>query len=348
MKPKKSPAPAAQTPPAEGSAAPSGQTMRAIVQYQYGLADALHPATVAVPDIADNQVLIRVRAAGLDRGTWHMATGLPYPVRAVSGWRAPKNPVPGLDVAGTVAAVGAAVTRFAVGDEVFGFGKGSFAEYAVAAESLLALKPADLTFEQAAAVPVSGVTALQALRDAGKLKAGQQVLVTGASGGVGSYAVQIAVAMGATVTGVCSGAKADLVRGLGAETVIDYAREDFAASGRRYDLIVDTAGNPSLKRLRRALTSGGTAVIVGGEHGDRWTGGLFRPIGGMLLSLFSRQRFVMFMARQTAADLERLSELIVSGEVTPSIDRTYPLEQMPVAIGRLDAGEIRGKAVITV
>jgi NADPH:quinone reductase-like Zn-dependent oxidoreductase len=322
--------------------------MRAIVQYEYGLADALHPATVAVPDIADSQVLIRVRAAGLDRGTWHMATGLPYPVRAVSGWRAPKNPIPGLDVAGTVAAVGAAVTRFAVGDEVFGFGKGSFAEYAVASESLLAPKPAELTFEQAAAVPVSGLTALQALRDAGKLQAGQQVLVTGASGGVGTYAVQIAVAMGAVVTGVCSGAKADLVRGLGADTVIDYAREDFAAAGRRYDLIVDTAGNPSLKRLRRALAPRGTAVIVGGEHGDRWTGGLFRPIGGMLLSLFSRQRFVMFMARQNAADLERLSELVASGEVAPSIDRTYPLEQMPTAIGRLDAGEIRGKAVITV
>ncbi|MGM0931292.1 MAG: NAD(P)-dependent alcohol dehydrogenase [Actinomycetota bacterium] len=348
MGPKETPAPAGQTPPAEGIAASPGGTMRAIVQYQYGLADALHPATVAVPDVADNQVLIRVRAAGLDRGTWHMATGLPYPVRAVSGWRAPKNPIPGLDVAGTVAAVGAAVTRFAVGDEVFGFGKGSFAEYAVAPESLLALKPADLTFEQAAAVPVSGLTALQALRDAGKLQAGRQVLITGASGGVGSHAVQIAVAMGAVVTGVCSGAKADLVRGLGAETVIDYSREDFAAGGRRYDLIVDVAGNPSLKRLRRALAPRGTAVIVGGEHGDRWTGGLFRPIGGMLLSLFSRQRFVMFMARQNAADLERLSELIASGEVAPSIDRIYPLEQMPTAIGRLDAGEVRGKAVITV
>jgi NADPH:quinone reductase-like Zn-dependent oxidoreductase len=348
MEPKESPAPAAQNPPTEGTAAPQGRTMRAIVQHQYGLADALHPATVAVPDIADNQVLIRVRAAGLDRGTWHMATGLPYPIRAVSGWRAPKNPIPGLDVAGTVAAVGAAVTRFAVGDEVFGFGKGSFAEYAVASESLLALKPAELTFEQAAAVPVSGLTALQALRDAGKLQAGQQVLITGASGGVGTYAVQIAVAMGAVVTGVCSGAKADLVRGLGAETVIDYAREDFAADGRRYDLIVDTAGNPSLKRLRRALAARGTAVIVGGEHGDRWTGGLFRPIGGMLLSLFSRQRFVMFMARQNAADLERLSELTASGKVAASIDRTYPLEQMPTAIGRLDAGEVRGKAVIIV
>jgi NADPH:quinone reductase-like Zn-dependent oxidoreductase len=348
MEPKESPAPAAPIPPAEGGAAPLGRTMRAIVQYQYGLADALHPATVAVPDIAENQVLIKVRAAGLDRGTWHMATGLPYPVRAVSGWRAPKNPIPGLDVAGTVAAVGAAVTRFAVGDEVFGFGKGSFAEYAVASESMLAPKPAELTFEQAAAVPVSGLTALQALRDAGRLQAGQQVLITGASGGVGTYAVQIAVAMGAVVTGVCSGAKVDLVRGLGADTVIDYVREDFAAGGRRYDLIVDMAGNPSLKRLRRAMTPSGTAVIAGGEHGDRWTGGLFRPIGGMLLSLFSRQRFVMFMARQNAADLERLSELVASGEVAPSIDRIYPLEQMPTAIGRLDAGEVRGKAVITV
>ena len=347
MEPKNSPASAAQQPPVAGGAA-LGPTMRAIVQHKYGLADALHPATAAVPDITENQVLIRVRAAGLDRGTWHMVTGLPYPVRAVSGWRAPKNPIPGLDVAGTVAAVGAAVTRFAIGDEVFGFGKGSFAEYAVASESLLALKPAELTFEQAAALPVSGLTALQALRDAGKLQAGQSVLITGASGGVGSYAVQIASAMGAIVTGVCSGAKADLVHGLGAETVVDYTREDFAAQGCRYDLIVDTAGNPSLKRLRRALAARGTAVIVGGEHGDRWTGGLFRPIGGMLLSLFSRQRFVMFMARQNAVDLERLSELTASGEVAPSIDRTYPLEQMPEAIGRLDAGEVRGKAVITI
>ncbi|MEV7647021.1 NAD(P)-dependent alcohol dehydrogenase [Arthrobacter sp. NPDC089319] len=340
--------PAVKETPAERSAAPAGRTMRAIVQYKYGLTDALQLDTVAVPHIADNQVLIRVRAAGLDRGAWHMATGLPYPVRAVSGWRTPKNPILGLDVAGTVAAVGAAVTRFAVGDEVFGYGKGSFAEYAVASEKMLALKPAALTFEQAAAVPVSGTTALQALRDAGKLQAGQQVLITGASGGVGTYAVQIATAMGATVTGVCSAAKADLVRGLGAETVIDYAREDFAAGGRRYDVIIDVAGNPSLKRLRRALAPGGTAVIVGGEGGDRWTGGLFRPIGGMLLSLFSRQRFVMFMARENAKEFERLGELIVSGKVAPSIDRTYPLEQMPVAIGRLDAGEVRGKAVIIV
>ncbi len=348
MEPKETPAPAGQTPPAEGSATSPGQTMRAIVQYQYGLADALHLATVPVPDITDDQVLIRVRAAGLDRGAWHMATGLPYPVRVVSGWRTPKNPILGLDVAGTVAAVGAAVTRFAVGDEVFGYGKGSFAEFAVAAEKMLALKPAALSFEQAAAVPVSGTTALQALRDAGKLKAGQQVLITGASGGVGTYAVQIATAMGANVTGECSAAKADLVRGLGAETVIDYTREDFAAGGRRYDLIVDVAGNPSLKRLRRALAPGGTVVIVGGEDGDRWTGGLFRPIAGMLLSLFSRQRFVMFMARENATEFERLSEMIVAGEVSPSIDRTYPLEQMPEAITCLDAGEIRGKAVITV
>ncbi|WP_240691824.1 NAD(P)-dependent alcohol dehydrogenase [Arthrobacter sp. CAU 1506] len=348
MEPKESSTPAAPTSQSESKAAAPDRTMRAMVQRKYGLADALQLDTVAVPDIADNQVLIRVRAAGLDRGTWHMATGLPYPVRAVSGWRTPKNPILGLDVAGTVAAVGSAVTRFAVGDEIFGFGKGCFAEYAVASEKMLAAKPAALTFEQAAAVPVSGTTALQALRDAGRLQAGQSVLITGASGGVGTYAVQIAVAMGATVTGVCSAAKADLVRSLGAETVIDYARQDFAADGRRYDVIIDAAGNPSLKRLRRALTPGGTAVIVGGEGGDRWTGGLFRPIGGMLLSLFSRQRFVMFMARENATEFERLGELIVSGKVAPSIDRTYPLEQVPVAIGRLDAGEVRGKAVITV
>jgi NADPH:quinone reductase-like Zn-dependent oxidoreductase len=322
--------------------------MRAIVQTRYGITDALHPADIAVPEVGESQVLVKVRAAGLDRGTWHMATGLPYPVRAVSGWKSPKNPVPGLDVAGTVAAVGSAVTKFSIGDEVFGFGRGSFAEYAVAAESLLAPKPAELTFEQAAALPVSGVTALQALRDVGRVQAGHRVLITGASGGVGTYAVQIATALGATVTGVCSAAKAELVRSLGAGTVIDYAREDFAATGHRYDVIVDMAGNPSLSRVRRALAPDGTAVIVGGEHGDRWTGGLFRPLGGMFLSLFNRQRVVMFMARQAASDLERLSELIVSGQLKPVLDHTYPLELMPEALRRLEAGEVRGKVVIKV
>jgi NADPH:quinone reductase-like Zn-dependent oxidoreductase len=308
----------------------------------------LRLARTARPEIADNEVLLRVHAAGLDRGAWHLMTGRPYAVRLVIGLRSPKNPVLGREVAGTVVAIGSAVTRFAVGDEVFGIGSGAFAEYAAARQDKLARKPANTTFEQAAVVSVSALTALQALTDVGQIQQGQHALITGASGGVGSYAVQLAKAFGAQVTGVCSTAKLDLVRSLGADHVVDYTREDFTAGEHRYDLILDIAGNPSPTRLRRALTPTGTAVIVGGEEGGSLTGGLDRQLRAMALSLFVGQRLTTALCKERSVDLERLVELIEAGKVTPSIDRTYPLAQAPDAMRHLDAGKARGKVVITV
>src|SRR3954470_22809840 len=247
--------------------------MRAIIQTEYGSADVLRVAEVARPVIGAGEVLVQVRAAGLDRGTWHLMAGLPYAARLVAGLRAPKNPVPGLDAAGVVVAIGSEVKRFQPGDEVFGVSKGSFAEFAAAREDKVARKPSNLNFEQAAAVPVSGMTALRGLTDVGHLQPGQKVLIIGASGGVGSYAVQIAKALGAEVTGVCSTSKLDLVRSIGADHVIDYETEDFAARDGAYDLILDVGGNASLARLRRALAPDGTLVIAGGEEGGRWLGG---------------------------------------------------------------------------
>jgi NADPH:quinone reductase-like Zn-dependent oxidoreductase len=325
----------------------AGSTMQAIVQNGYGSADVLRPAQIARPAIGGPEVLLRVHAAGLDRGTWHLMAGRPYLVRLAVGLRGPRNPVPGLDVAGTVVAVGPEVTRFSVGDEVFGFSRGSFAEYAAARESKLAAKPANVSFEQAAAVPVSGVTALLALTDVGHVTAGQKVLITGASGGVGSYAVQLAKAFGAEVTGVCSTSKMDLVRSLGASHVIDYTQDDFADGTRHYDLIVDIAGNPSLSRLRRALTPTGTAVIVGGEDGGNWTG-MGRQLRALARSPFLRQRLTMVTPRQRSGDLDRLTTLIEAGTVTPSIGATYPLDQVPQALRYLEAGQARGKVVITI
>jgi NADPH:quinone reductase-like Zn-dependent oxidoreductase len=325
----------------------TSKTMQAIVQDRYGSAEVLRLEEIDLPEVAENEVLLHVRAAGLDRGTWHFMTGRPYLMRLGSGLRGPKNPVSGVDVAGTVIAVGSAVTRFSAGDEVFGFAKGSFAEYAVAREGKLARKPVNLTFEQAAGVPVSAATALQALTDAGHVEQGQQVLVIGASGGVGSYAVQLAKVLGAEVTGVSSTAKLDLVRSLGADHVIDYTRDDFADGTHRYDLIVDIGGNPALSRLRRALTPTGTAVITGGEGGGSWTG-MGRQVRGLALSPFVRQRLTTFVAKQRSSDLERLAELIEAGTVTPSIDRSYPLDRVPEAMRYLEAGKARGKVVITV
>jgi NADPH:quinone reductase-like Zn-dependent oxidoreductase len=321
--------------------------MRAVVRDEYGPSGVLHLARVARPVPAEHEVLLRVHAAGLDRGTWHMMTGRPYLLRLAVGLRAPRRPVLGLDVAGTVVGVGAAVTRFSVNDEVFGFATGPLAEYAVARDDRLALKPAGLSFEAASVVPVSAATALQALR-LGGIKAGQKVLITGASGGVGSYAVQLAKAFGANVTGVCSTAKLDLVRALGADQAIDYSREDFADGTDHYDLILDIGGRPSLSRLRRALTRTGTAVLVGGEGGDRLTGGMGRQLRALALSLIVRQRLTMFLARARAGDLEEILSLIQTGEVTPSIDRTFPLEQAPEAMRYLEAGNARGKVAITV
>ncbi|MEV6866151.1 NAD(P)-dependent alcohol dehydrogenase [Streptosporangium subroseum] len=328
--------------------ATADSTMQAIVQDAYGSADVLRLTRITRPEVAGNEVLLRVHATGLSRGTWHLMTGRPYLLRLVFGIRRPKDPVLGGDVAGTVVAVGSEVTRFSAGDEVYGFGKGSLAEYAVAREDKLARKPANITFEQAAAVPVSAVTALRAVCDLGEVQQGQKVLVTGASGGVGSYAVQLAKAFGAEVTGACSTTKLDLVRSLGADHVIDYTRDDFADGVHRYDLIVDIAGNPSLSRLRRALTPTGTAVLTGGEGGGNLTGGMDRQLRALVLSRFVGQRLTGFIAKEHFSELERLTDHIEAGKVTPSIDGTYSLDRMPEAMRHLDAGKARGKIVITV
>jgi NADPH:quinone reductase-like Zn-dependent oxidoreductase len=322
-------------------------TMRAIVQDFYG-ADVWRLAEIAPPEIADREVLVKVHAAGLDRGTWHIMTGLPYLGRLALGLRKPKSRVPGLDLAGTVAAVGSSVTRFAVGDRVFGIGRGSFAEHAAAREDKLAPKPTNLTFEQAAVVPVSGLTALQGLRDVGRVEEGQRVLIIGASGGVGTYAVQLAKAFGANVTAVCRTAKTDLVRSLGADEVLDYTRDDFANGTQRYDVILDMGGNSTLSRLRRALAPTGTLVIGGGEGGGKMTGGIDRQLRALALSPFVRQRLTTFIAKEQHAGLEALTELIQAGAVTPSIDRTYSLDQARDAMRHLVAGKARGKLAIII
>jgi NADPH:quinone reductase-like Zn-dependent oxidoreductase len=323
--------------------------MKAIVQDTYGSADVLELRDIDPPQIDDDQVLVRVHAAGVDRGVWHLMAGLPYPIRIAGyGVRAPKHPVPGMDLAGVVEAVGRDVTRFSPGDEVFGIGKGTFAEYAVAPEGKLAPKPANLTFEQAAAIAISGLTALQALRDVAAVQAGQRVLVIGASGGVGTYAVQVAKAFGAHVTGVASTAKLDLVRAIGADEVIDYTVEDFAAGEARYDVIVDIGGNASLARLRRALTPTGTVAIVGGETGGRWLGGFDRMLRAPLLSPFVSQGLRAVTASENSADMVILKDMIEAGQVTPVIERSYTLAEVPDAIRHIAAGRARGKVVITI
>jgi NADPH:quinone reductase-like Zn-dependent oxidoreductase len=334
---------------AESAAAARPAEMLAIVQDRYGTVpeDVLRLDQVARPRIAAKEVLVQVRAAGVDRGTWHLMAGQPYLMRILGfGFRGPKNPVPGLDVAGTVVAVGREVTRFTVGDEVFGIARGSFAEYAAAREDKLVRKPAGLTFEQAAVVAVSGLAALQGLRDAGRIRSGQHVLVIGASGGVGTYAVQLAKVLGATVTGVCSTAKTDLVRAIGADHVIDYTREDFADGRQHYDLILDIGGNSRLSRLRRALTPRGTLVIAGSE-GARWTG-VGRQLRALALSPLTRQRLTMYVSRHRQADLETLRQLTESGQLAPTVGRTWPLAEASQAIRHLHAGRAQGKMAITI
>ena len=327
-------------------AAARRHVMRAIVQDVYGSADRLRLSEIERPVIAANEVLVQVRAAGVDRGTCHLMRGEPYLMRILGfGFRGPKNRVPGLDVAGTVVAVGADVTRFQAGDEVFGISRGSFAEYAAAPEAKLVRKPAELSFEQAAVVPVSGLAALQGLR-AGRIKAGQKVLIIGASGGVGSYAVQLAKAFGATVTGVASTAKAGLVRSIGADQVIDYTREDFADGRQHYDLILDIGGNSRLSRLRRALTPNGTLVIAGGE-GGKWTG-VGRQLRALMLSPVVPQRLTMYISAHRQGDLEALRQQVEAGHVTPVVGKTYPLPEVPEAIRHLEGGRARGKLAITV
>ena len=323
--------------------------MRAIVQDAYGSADVLELRDIARPEIGDDEVLVRVRAAGLDQGVWHVMTGLPYPIRLAGyGLRAPRTPVPGMDVAGVVEAIGDDVTTLRPGDEVFGVGKGAYAEYALAREDRLAPKPANLTFEQASVLAVSGLTALQGLRDHGKVRAGQSVLIIGASGGVGTYAVQLADVFGAEVTAVCSTAKVAMVRSLGAKRVIDYAHEDFAGGDERYDVILDIGGNASLSRLRRALAPKGTLVIAGGEADGRWLGGSDRQLRALLLSRFVGQTLRTFISSANREDLIVLKELVEAGKVTPVIDRTYPLSEVPEAIRYLRDGRARGKVVIAV
>lgn len=318
--------------------------MKAIVQDTYGTTEVLELREIAKPTPADNQVLLKVQAASVDAGVWHLMTGLPYLVRLGYGVRKPKTAVRGREVAGTVEAVGSSVTRFQPGDEVFGTCEGSFAEYVAAREDRLARKPENLTFEQAAAIPISGGTALQALRDAGKVKAGQRVLVIGAAGGVGTYAVQLAKAFGAHVTGVCSTKKLDLVQSIGADEVIDYTRDELSG---QYDLILDTAGNRPLHQLRRVLAAKGTLVIVGGEEGGKLLGGMERLLRAILLSPFVGQRLLGVISTERAADYDTLSNLIETGKLTPVIDRSFPLAEAPQAIAYVQSAHSRGKVTIT-
>jgi NADPH:quinone reductase-like Zn-dependent oxidoreductase len=322
--------------------------MQAIVQDRYGSADVLQLKDIDQPAVATGEVVIRVRAAGVHQGDWHYMTGLPYVARLGLGLRRPKVSVRGMEVAGVVESVGDGVHTLRPGEEVFGWCNGSFAEFAHGPAANFLPKPARLTFEQAAAVPISGMTALQGLRDSGRIQAGQAVAVVGAAGGVGSFAVQIAKAYGARVTGVCSTAKVDLVRSIGADDVIDYTREDFTRNGKRYDLILDTAGRRPVGALRRALLPRGTLVIVGGEGGDCWLGGLQRQIGAALLSPFVSHQLRMLVSPERAADLAVLKDLIDAGKVTPVIDRTYRLKETADALRHLATGHAAGKTVIAV
>lgn len=326
------------------------RAVKAIVQDRYGSTDALALREIERPEVGDGDVLVRVHAAGLDQGVWHLMAGQPYLVRVMGfGLRTPKVRVRGWDFAGRVEAVGGGVTGLGPGDEVFGTCDGSFAEYGLTQESRLAPKPANLGFEQAAAVPTSGITALQGLRDKGELEAGQRVVIVGAGGGVGSFAVQVAKALGAEVTGVCSAAKVGLVRSLGADEVIDYAQEDFADGRRQYDLILDIGGRRSLRHLRRALAPRGTLVIVGGEGGGRWLGGFQRQIlWAPIASLRGGRRMRALTSKESREDLLALRDMVEAGRITPAIDRAYPLSEVPEAIRYMREGRARGKVVIGV
>jgi NADPH:quinone reductase-like Zn-dependent oxidoreductase len=319
--------------------------MQAIVQDSYGSAEVLEARDIDKPEIADDEVLVRVHAASIHVGDWIVMTGSPFVMRLATGLTKPKNPVPGTDVAGTVEAVGKDVAELRPGDEVFGWCAGAFAEYACARENQLIKKPANLTFEQAAAIGVSASTALQLLRDDGKVQPGQKVLINGASGGVGTFAVQIAKAFGAEVTGVTSTKNAEMVRSIGADHVVDYTREDFTTGAERYDLILDNVGNHSMARIRRALTPRGTLISNGGGHSS---GKLSRTVRTMLVSMIVRQQASPTVKTQNHDDLVALKGLAEAGKVTPVIDRTYPLAQAPEAIGHVAAGHARGTVVLAV
>jgi len=324
------------------------QHMRAIVQNEYGSTEKLSLGETERPVPADGEVLVRVAAAGVDPGVWHLMTGLPYLVRLAGyGLRRPKTPVPGSDIAGRIEAVGRSVDALLPGDEVFGVASGAFAEYALSTPDRLAAKPANVSFEEAAVVPTSGLAALQGLRDAGGLRPGQRVLIVGATGGVGTFAVQLAKALGAEVTGVGSTGKLEMLRSIGADHVVDYTREDFAASGERYDLILDIAGNRSLAHLRRALSPRGTLVIVGGEAGGRWIGGTDRQLRTLLASPFTAQTLRPLFSAPRKADLEFLRQALTSGSLRPWIDRTYPLEAAADAVRHIAEGHSRGKTALS-
>jgi NADPH:quinone reductase-like Zn-dependent oxidoreductase len=319
--------------------------MQAIVQDTYGSAEVIHLENIDKPEIADDEVLVRVQAASVHVGDWILMTGSPWVMRLATGLRRPKNRVPGTDFAGTVEAVGTHVKELRPGDEVFGWGPGAFAEFASASEAHFIKKPANLTFEQASAVGVSATTALQLLRDDGKVQPGQKVLINGASGGVGTFAVQIAKAFGAEVTGVTSTKNVDMVHAIGADHVIDYTRDDFTTGPERYDLILDNVGNKSMARTRRALSPTGTLISNGGGHAG---GKLGRTVRAMLASMVVRQQASPSVKTQNHDDLVALKGLVEAGKVTPVIDRTYPLPETPAAIGHVAAGHTRGTVVITV
>ncbi len=321
--------------------------MKAIVYRCYGSSDVLKFEDIEKPTPADNEVLVKVHAASVNPLDWHYMRGTPYVVRTDSGFGKPDNPRLGVDFAGTVEAVGKNIRLFKPGDEVFGGKFGAFAEYvSVREDRAVALKPANMTFEQAAAVPIAALTALQALRDKGRIQPGQKVLINGASGGVGTFAVQIAKSLGADVTGVCSTKNMPMVRSIGADHVIDYTKEDFTQGGQRYDLILDTVGNHSLLESRRVLNPNGIFVIVGGPTNDPWVGFLVTPIYALILSPFVSQKFVPFLAELNKEDLATLRDLMQAGKVTPVIDRRYTLSEVPAAIRYLEEGHARGKVVI--
>ena len=321
--------------------------IKAIVQHNYGSPDVLEFKDVEKPVAGENEVLVRVRAAAVNIGDWHLLRGIPYAMRPVVGLLKPKHEIPGRDLAGRVEAVGGAVEQFRPGDEVFGWCDGAFAEYACGEENSLLAKPGNLTLEQAAAVGDSAFTALNAVRDQGRIEPGQKVVINGASGGVGTFAVQIAKSFGADVTGVCSTRNVDMVRSIGADQVIDYTQEDFARDGRRYDLMLDLVGSRSLSDCRRSLTPQGTYVLVGVSDMGRWLG-LARQIKMLSSSPFVRQLVRIFITRHTRDDLIVLRELVESGKVTPVIDRRYQLSEVPEALRYQGEGHARGKLVIVI
>lgn len=320
--------------------------MKAIIHDTYGSPDVLEFRDIDRPSPGEGDVLVRVAAAGVDPGVWHLTTGMPYLLRLMGfGLRTPKVRVRGRDVAGTVEAVGAAVTGFRPGDKVFGISEGTFAEYTCAPSDRFVVMPSGLSFEEAAAIPISALTALQAVRDAGRITAGQRVLVIGAAGGVGSFAVQLAKSAGAHVTGVCSTGKVDLVRSLGADEVVDYT---CSGLGSGYDVILDTAGNRPLSVLRRALTSRGTLVIVGSEGGGLWLGGIDRVLRASLLSPFVAQRLVGLFSRERLVDLEFLRSLVDGGSLRVVLDRVFPLASAGAAVAYVHEGHSAGKVVVVV